>query len=70
MSADDLFHSAGFLTVFHSGNKFDDEWGVNGDTFIKHSVPGLLSMANSGRNTKYVSKIFCHGLFPLIPTTS
>jgi len=33
------------------GNKFDDEWGVNGDSFIQHTVPGLLSMANSGRNT-------------------
>ena len=30
------------------GSKFDDEW-ENG--FVKHSVPGLLSSANSGRNT-------------------
>lgn len=30
------------------GNKFDDEW-ENG--YIAHDVPGLLSSANSGRNT-------------------
>lgn len=30
------------------GKKFDDEWD-NG--FVRHSVPGLLSSANSGRNT-------------------
>lgn len=33
------------------GTKFGDEWGVTGDSYIRHSVPGLLSMANSGRNT-------------------
>eukprot|EP00934_Nitzschia_sp_Nitz4_P006163 Nitzschia sp. Nitz4//scaffold379_size13322//2884//4195//NITZ4_008977-RA/size13322-augustus-gene-0.5-mRNA-1//-1//CDS//3329549703//6153//frame0 len=33
------------------GNKFEDEWGTDGESFIKHSVPGLLSMANSGPNT-------------------
>lgn len=33
------------------GRKFDDEWGTNGSTFIRHSKPGLLSMANSGANT-------------------
>ena len=30
------------------GVKFDDEWD-NG--FISHTIPGLLSMANSGTNT-------------------
>jgi cyclophilin family peptidyl-prolyl cis-trans isomerase len=30
--------------------KFEDEWGEPG-RFVPHSVPGLLSMANSGRNT-------------------
>ena len=30
------------------GTKFDDEW--NG-RFISHEKPGMLSMANSGRNT-------------------
>mmetsp|Transcript_50220 Transcript_50220/g.121668 ORF Transcript_50220/g.121668 Transcript_50220/m.121668 type:complete len:303 (+) Transcript_50220:71-979(+) len=34
------------------GSKFEDEWGIDGaDLFISHSKPGMLSMANSGRNT-------------------
>jgi len=32
------------------GKKFDDEWG-KGEEFIGHTIPGLLSMANSGKNT-------------------
>ena len=30
------------------GHKFDDEWDKG---FIAHSIPGLLSCANAGRNT-------------------
>jgi peptidylprolyl isomerase len=33
------------------GHKFDDEWGTEGGKYIGHSKAGLLSMANSGRNT-------------------
>mmetsp|Transcript_12822 Transcript_12822/g.14684 ORF Transcript_12822/g.14684 Transcript_12822/m.14684 type:complete len:244 (+) Transcript_12822:64-795(+) len=32
------------------GEKFDDEWYDN-ELFITHNSPGLLSMANSGKNT-------------------
>lgn len=32
------------------GKKFEDEWGEP-PKFISHEVPGLLSMANSGKNT-------------------
>lgn len=32
------------------GGKFDDEWYEN-ELFITHNTPGLLSMANSGKNT-------------------
>lgn len=32
------------------GNKFDDEWYDN-ELFITHNSPGMLSMANSGKNT-------------------
>ncbi|VEU44849.1 unnamed protein product [Pseudo-nitzschia multistriata] len=32
------------------GGKFEDEWYEN-ELFITHNTPGLLSMANSGKNT-------------------
>lgn len=32
------------------GKKFEDEWGEP-PKFIPHEVPGILSMANSGKNT-------------------
>jgi cyclophilin family peptidyl-prolyl cis-trans isomerase len=32
------------------GTKFDDEW-YEKPFFVTHSSPGLLSMANSGKNT-------------------
>jgi len=32
------------------GGKFDDEWYEN-ELFITHNSPGMLSMANSGKNT-------------------
>jgi len=32
------------------GTKFDDEWYEN-ELFITHNSPGMLSMANSGKNT-------------------
>ncbi|CAJ1930142.1 unnamed protein product [Cylindrotheca closterium] len=32
------------------GKKFEDEWGEP-PKFIPHEVPGMLSMANSGKNT-------------------
>jgi peptidyl-prolyl isomerase D len=34
------------------GEKFEDEYGIEGaNLFISHSKPGMLSMANSGRDT-------------------
>ena len=36
------------------GKKFEDEWWTEGygkELFITHNTPGLLSMANSGKNT-------------------
>jgi len=33
-----------------TGKKFDDEWYEN-ELFITHNSPGMLSMANSGKNT-------------------
>lgn len=44
----DFTHSSGIGGESIYGTKFPDEF-ENG--FVKHSIPGLLSMANSGRNT-------------------
>ena len=33
------------------GEKFEDEWYGDNAVYITHNSPGMLSMANSGKNT-------------------
>jgi len=47
------------------GRKFDDEWWEN-ELFITHNSPGMLSMANSGKNTNgsqfFITTVRCKWL--------
>ena len=44
----DLYRYVSTYISIYTGEKFEDEFDKG---FIKHSVPGLLSMANAGPNT-------------------